>query len=133
MSNVHTKATVIILDGNDISEHCNGSNLARTGDSHDLTTYGKDSHVFGGGLKNGTAQISGFYDTSTSTGPRAVIEPLLATTVPFIRRVEGTGSGKPQDSVNVVVTSYTETSPVADYVTWSADLQLSDDVNTTAQ
>jgi len=133
MTAVHTKATVIKLGASNVSQYCNSSTFGRTADSHDLTTYGKDDHVYGGGLGDGTAQIGGIYDSTAVTGPRAVIEPLIGTTIVYTRQVEGTGSGKPQDVVNAVVKGYVETSPVAGYVTWSADLQLSDAINSTPQ
>jgi hypothetical protein len=135
MTRVHSKNTVIIIDGNDISVHCNTSEFSRTVDSHDVTTYGASNHVYDGGLGDGTASIGGFYDNTVSTGPRAVLEPIIEgkTVVPYVRRVEGTGTGKPQDAVNVLVTSYVESSPVADFVTWTAELQLSGDVVPTTQ
>lgn len=130
----HTKDTFISVDGDDLSTFVTTSQLEKTADSHDVTTYGKDSHVFAPGLKNGTATMSGLYDTTANTGPRGVLEPLIgAAAVTLIRRPEGTGSGKPQDSVDVLITKYVETAPVADYATWSCDMQLSDDVTTTAQ
>lgn len=133
MAFIHGKNTVITLDGDDLSTYTTTSNFEKSSDSHDVTTYGKDAHVFAGGLLNGTATMSGIYDSTASTGPRAVIEPLVGTNVTLIRRPEGTGSGLPQDSVNVLVTKYTETNPVADMVTWSCDMQLSDDINSAAQ
>jgi hypothetical protein len=57
----------------------------------------------------------------------------VGTVVPFLHQPEGTGSGKPQDVVDALVTKYTQTHPVADYVTWAVDLQFSDDVNSTPQ
>lgn len=132
MAFVHGKKTYISLNAVDLSTFCNTSNLERSADSHDVTTYGKDSHVFQGGLLNGTASIGGVYDNGTS-GPRDTIEPLIGTTVTLVRRTEGTGSGLPQDSVSVVVLKYTETNPVADYIQWSADLQLTDEVTSTNQ
>jgi hypothetical protein len=133
MAFVHGKNTFISLDGDNLSTFTNTSEFGRTADSHDVTTYGKNSHVYAGGLLDGTASMSGVYDNTASTGPRAVIEPLLGTNVTLIRRPEGTGSGLPQDSVTVLVMNYTETSPVADMVTWNCEMQLSDDVNSTAQ
>lgn len=133
MTFVHGKNTVIKLDGNDLSAFTNESELTRSADSHDVTTYGKDSHVYQGGLKDGSASASGIYDSTMSSGPRAVIKPLVGTVVPLVRQPEGAGSGLPQDTVDVLVTEYVETAPVADMVTWSASLQLSDDVDTTAQ
>ncbi len=130
---IHGKNTYISLDANDLSAFTNSSELARKADTHDVTTYGKDSHVYQGGLLDGTSKAEGVYDNTAVTGPRAVIEPLIGQTVELIRRPEGTGTGKPQDKVDVVVMGYTESSPVADMVKWSVDLQCSDDVDTTPQ
>jgi hypothetical protein len=129
----HGKDTFISLGGDDLSQYVTTSELNRTADTHDVTTYGKGSHVYTGGLKDGTATMSGIYDNTAGTSPRAVIQPLLGTTVELIRQTEGTGAGRPQDKVDVVVNSYVETNPVADMVTWSCEMQLSDDVDTTAQ
>lgn len=129
----HGKNTVVTLDGDSLTAYSNNSQLEFTADSHDVTTYGKNAHVFAGGLKNGTATISGFYDTTAMTGPRAVIKPLVGTVVELIHQPEGAGSGKPQDKVDVLVTKYSQTHPVADMVTWTVDLQFSDDVDSAAQ
>lgn len=133
MGKQHGKDTVVTLGGFDLTQYSNNSQLEFTGDSHDITTYGKNAHVFRGGLKNGTATISGFYDTTAVTGPRAVLKPMVMTNVQLIHRPEGTGAGKPQDKVDVLVTKYTQTHPVADMVTWAVDLQFSDDVDSTPQ
>ncbi len=133
MTFVHGKNTFISLNAVNLSTFCNTSNLGRTSDSHDVTTYGRDEHVYTGGLKDGTSSIGGIYDNTAGTGPRPTIEPLIGTVVTLIRRVEGTGSGKPQNSVSVLVTNYVETNPVADMITWTAELQLSGPVNNAAQ
>lgn len=132
MAFVHGKDTFISLNASDISAFCNTSTFTRTADSHDVTTYGNSDHVYVGGLGDGTASIGGTYDNG-ATGPRDVIEPLIGTVVTLIRRPEGTGSGKPQDSVQALVTNYVETNPVAEMVTWSAELQLSGAVTSTNQ
>ena len=106
--------------------------VKRSADSHDVTCFGATAHAFAGGLENGTITLSGTYD-DTSGGPRATIEPLLATSVTFVYKPEGTGSGKPQDSVSVVVTAYEETAAAADMVKWAATLQLTGAVTTTDQ
>lgn len=133
MSFVHGKDTFISLDGDDLSTYTNTSELNQTADSHDVTCYGKTAHVYEGGLKDGKATMGGIYDNTASVGPRPVIQPLLGTKVTLIRRPEGTGSGKPQDTAFVVVVGYVETNPVADMVTWSCDLQLSDAVTGSSQ
>lgn len=130
---VHGKGTYVSLDGDDLSAFSNNVEYNRSGDSHDVTTFGKNSHVYQGGLGDGEATITGVYDNTALTGPRGVIEPLIGTVVPLVYRPEGTGSGKPQDTVNALVTAYNEAAPVADMVTFTVELQFSDDVATTAQ
>lgn len=132
MAFVHSKDTYVSLGGDDLSAFTNSTTYNRSADSHDVTTYGKNSKVYAGGLKDGTVTIGGTYDSSV-TGPRAVVQPLLGTTVEFVFRPEGTGTDKPQDTVDVVVTAYNESSPVADMVQWTAELQMSDDVASTSQ
>lgn len=133
MAPVHGKNTVIILNGSDLSVFCDSSEHHKKPDVHDLTTYGKDAHVKQGGLLDGNGSIGGIYDSSTGTGPRAVINPLVGQNVTYTRRVEGTGAGRPQDTVNVVVGEYVETDPVADYVRWTLALDYSDTINSTPQ
>ena len=133
MSFVHSKSTFFSINGADLSTYTNQSAFTRGADIHDLTTYGKDDHVNAGGLGVSSGSASGLYDSSASAGPRGVLEPLVGQTVTMIRRPEGTGSGKPQDSVSVVVGQYVETSPVADYVAWSVELTGSDSVTSSVQ
>lgn len=132
MAFVHGKNTVVTLNAVDLSAYTDASELTRSADIHDVTTYGKNSHVKVGGLLDGKGSLSGTYDSAVG-GPRATIEPLIGTNVTLIRKPEGTGTGKPQDSVSVVVGEYTETNPVADMVKWSVSLELSDEVTTTTQ
>lgn len=132
MAKKHGRFTTFTLAGSPVWGYANSSQKEFTGDSHDVTTYGKNSHVFSGGLKNGTATIGGFYD-DTVAGPAAVIKPLVMTVVEFIHRPEGDGSGRPQDKVQALILKYNETAPVADMVTWTCDLQFSDDVDSTPQ
>lgn len=132
MAFVHGKNTYISLNSVDLSAFVKSSEFSRDADTHDVTTYGKGSKVYNGGLLDATFSMDGVYDSGTS-GPRDTIEPLIGTTVTLIRRPEGTGSGLPQDSVSVVVKSYVETNPVDDMVTWSCECQCSDDITSTNQ
>ena len=132
MTFVHGKNTYISLNAVDLSAFCNTSSFERGSDKHDVTCYGKNDHVFSGGLGNNNASMGGVYDNGAA-GPRDTIEPLVGTVVTLIRRPEGTGSGLPQDSVSVLVTKYVESSPVADMVTWSCEMQCSDAVTSTNQ
>jgi hypothetical protein len=129
----HGKDTFVSVDGDNLSAYTNTSEFTKSGDSHDVTTYGKDSHVYAGGLLDGGFTMAGTYDNTASTGPRAVLNPLVGTVVTVIRQPEGTGASLPQDSFSGLLTKYMESSPVADMVSWSAEFQISDDVNSAAQ
>lgn len=133
MSTVAAKRLVVLLNGTDLSQYTDSSEHHKKPDIIDKTTYGADAHVKEGTLLDGNGSIGGIYDTSAVSGPRALINPLIGQTVTYIRRPEGTGSGKPQDSVSVVVGEYVETAPVADIVRWTLALEYSDDIDSTAQ
>lgn len=133
MTFVHARNTFLSLAGFDLSQYCDSSELSKEADEHDVTTYGKQAHVVSGGLLSSTANVGGIYDNTAGTGPRAVIRPLVGTNVALIRRPEGTGTGKPQDSVTVHVKKYVESNPVADMVRWTAELTGSDTITSTTQ
>lgn len=129
----HGKSTVIKFATKDVSQYTQESELDRGADEHDVTGYGLDDHVVQGGLKKGNGSASGTYDNTAVTGPRAALEPLIGTTVAFIRQPEGTGSGKPQNSCQVLITGYKETNPVTDMIKWEVRFTVSGPVNNAAQ
>jgi hypothetical protein len=132
MSRVHGSNTVLLVDGNDLTAFTSDSEIDRKADFHDVTPYGATAHIKDGGLEDGSGTMSGtFYDDAT--GPRAVLEPLTGTKVTLVRRPAGTGTGKPQDSVDVVITGYKETAPSAGMISWVATFELADAVDATAQ
>lgn len=128
----HGKDAYVSLNAVNLSAFCNNTDLGREADEHDVTTYGKSAHVYSGGLLDGSVTIAGVYDDGASS-PEAVIEPLLGTVVAFVYRPEGTGSGKPERSGQVLVKNYEETAPVADMISWSCELQLSDTLTKSTQ
>lgn len=128
----HSKHTVIIIDGNDISEFCNTSNFEKSAKTDETTTYGKDAEVYDPTLTSGAFGCGGTYDDA-ETGPRAVLLPLVGTKVVIQHRPEGTGSGLPQDTFDAVITKYNESAPVAGYRTWACEVQPSDDIDDTPQ
>jgi hypothetical protein len=133
MTFIHGKNTVVKVATKDLSAYTDSSELEIGADTHDTTTYGNNSHRKSGGLLDGSFKMSGTYDSTAVTGPRAALKPLIGTTVAVIRQPEGAGSTKPQDSFNAVVGKYVETSPVADMVKWSCEFEIDGDVNSAAQ
>lgn len=132
MAFIHGKNTYVSLNGTDLSTFTRSTTYNQEYDTHDVTTYGKTRKVYIGGLGDGTVTLEGWYSDS-SNNPRDVIVPLMGTNVTFTFRPEGTGSGKPQDSMDVVVGSYNESNPVDNVIQWTCELQMSDSVTVTGQ
>lgn len=131
---VHSKDTEVTWAAQDISTHCNTSTYTRGATTEELTHYGDDDEVHGANQRNGKYAAGGHYEQKvTATSPKAVIEPTVGTTVTIVRKPEGTGTGKPQETFSLVVTSYVETAPVKGYILWSAEGTVSGPIVTTNQ
>lgn len=133
MAASHGRRTVIVANTKDISTFCTTSELKRGADKHDLTGYNVDDQVVDGGIRRHGFTAEGWYDTSVTAGPRAVFRPAVGTVIPFIRRPEGTGSGKPQEAFSGLVEDYTETNPVNDFVRWKVTVTPSGPIADTVQ
>lgn len=133
MAKVKGTSLVLKWGSDDISQYTNTSDFNMTADVENVSGYGVTSNVYGATLKDGTFTCGGVYDSTASTGPRAVIQDTVGTTVEITRQPEGTGSGKPQDVFDLVVNAYTESAPVAGHIAWTAGGQISGDVDSTAQ
>lgn len=132
MAFTHGKDTFVSFGGFDLSSFSKSTDWEKSADVHDVTCYGKNSKVFRGGLKDGKCSISGNYD-NTLAGPHDVLMNLVGTNAILLYRTEGTGSGRPEESVDCTLKSYKQTSPVADYVSWTAEFQFSDDITSANQ
>lgn len=142
MAFVHGKGTVILVAGfsspapsgsHDISIYVTTSTMTRGADDHDVTTYGKNDHVHQGGLITGQFTMQGIYDSSTTAGPRYLLAKVFPQVGTITRRPEGTGSGKPEEVFQALMTNYSETNPVADMISWQADFTVSDAVTFNTQ
>lgn len=132
MPTTHSKKTVVIIAGNDISTVTTDSNRKRGAGTEDNTTYGKDDIVKDPTQRTGEFGCNGKYYDGPA-GPRAILDPLVGTKVNIKYRPEGTGSGLPQDSFDAVITGYEETAPVAGYRLWTLTTEPSDAWDTTPQ
>lgn len=142
MAFVHGKNTVVTLSGmsgpasgsHDISAYVDTSKWGFGADSHDVTTYGKNDHVFAPGLKVGSFTMGGTYDNTLVTNtPWFVMAQATGQTCTIVLKPEGTGTGKPSHSFTAVLTDYGQTAPVADMVKWESTFTVSDAVTSSIQ
>lgn len=135
----HGKDTRLTIGAIDVSDFANTSELGRKGETHNVTVYGSASYPDGRkpneyhpGLVDATFKCGGVYDMTEGTGT-AALKGTVGTKTTLVRQALGTGTGKPTETVDIIVTDYTETSPVADMVTWQLEAQCSGVIAETAQ
>lgn len=128
MAFIHGKNTFVSVNAADLSAFTNSSELKREGDKHDVTCFGQVAHKYQSGLTDGTFAMKGVYDDGPTT-PQTVLMGLLGGgLVELVYRPEGTGSGKPHYTFDVIVTTYEETGEVAEMIKWAAECQISEAV-----
>jgi predicted secreted protein len=111
-----------------IGVNLTSSSLNWSNDQHDTTTYGQTGHTFVAGLTNATIDLAGFWDDTASTGSATVLDSLvglLSTTVAWEWGPEGNGSGDVKYSGEAILVNVNHSAPVADLVTFTAQLQVS--------
>ena len=126
MGFIAAKDAYLSVNGVNISQYLNSIESNRKVDSIDTTTFGQLGHTYQGGLTDGTLSCGGLYD-DTSGGPKAVLEPLMqgGQLAAVVYRPEGTGSGRPQQTCNVLVSTYVESSALNDMIKFTTELQIS--------
>lgn len=134
MAFTHGRLTVVIINAVDLSVFTDSTEENDGIDTHDVTAYGAVRKAYASGLGDGTFSIGGTHDNGVA-GPRAVLKPIMAAgvDVQFTYRPEGTGVGKPQNRVQVIVKSFKSSSPVADMCKWTSELQMTGVLDETDQ
>jgi hypothetical protein len=136
MAFIHGKNTVVKLNAVDLSTYTESTDFNDGVTVEKITTYGptRTRESYGASLGDGKITLKGTYDDGAS-GPAKTIQPLMdaGTAVTFLFQPKGTGAGKPQQSVSVIVTAFNVSSPVAGYSKWTAELQMSGDITRTDQ
>jgi hypothetical protein len=133
---VHGKHTLLKVNAVDLSGYTDTTDVDRTKSTDVVTAYGPtvESDSFIAGLGTGKVTHAGTYATDAA-GPAKTLEPLLeaGTVVAWIFQPAGAGTGKPQKTCNVIVTSFKTSHPVNGKVKWSCELTMSGEVDNTAQ
>lgn len=127
---IHGKNTFWSVNGVDLSTFGESTDITDGVAIHKVTTYGpnRTRESKAGGLGDGKITVKGTHDSGLGS-PRKVLKPLMdaRVEVPYLFRHQGTGSGKSQLSVNVLVSEYKESSPVNDMIKWTCELEMSGD------
>lgn len=131
MAFLHGKGTKVLFHKYDLSSFLNDSSFSRNLETGETTTYGKNSKTYIVGQGDGTVSLSGMFDASAG----AVDEVLSLALVAGADSVASIGTsgftlGNAVMMINSVQNSYEVSSPVADVVSVSAELQSNGDMDT---
>lgn len=128
----HGKNAVFKLDNSsgtlvDLSAYLDEASMPRSIETGETTTFGSSAKTYITGLSDATISLSGKFDSTLDSHMSGIISALSAGTidsVSFEYGAEGSASGRVKYSGEAVVTSYEVSSPVADVVTCSIELQV---------
>lgn len=128
MAFVHGKDSAFKLDNasgtlTDISTYVNSVDFPETADVAETTTLGDSSKSYIVGLKDATLSIAGLWDSTVDGILGAVVGQ--SATLSFEYSPEGTTGGNIKYTGECILTSYSQSSPVGDVVSYSADFQVS--------
>jgi hypothetical protein len=124
----HGKNAALTLNTKDLSTFLDNLDISFDLDTADTTAFGSTWKSSIGGVPSGKVDISGFYDPTATTGPGAVLFPLVTagTAVTALVYPGGTASGQTLYTITTgaIVTSYSESSPVGGVVSFKASIQV---------
>ena len=124
----HAKNAALTLNTKDLSTFMDNLDLSFDLDTSDTTAFGSTWKSSLAGVPSGKFDISGFYDPTATTGPGAVLFPLVVagTAVTGLLYPGGTASGQILYTITTgcIVTSYAESSPVGGIVSFKASVLI---------
>jgi hypothetical protein len=123
---VHGSKSSFNINAKDISVYVDNVDFTNTFDMAETSTFGSTAKSYIGGLTDAVFAIAGKWDPTATTGPDAVLDPLIgAAQSAFIYGPQGTTTGNVKYSGNAICTNYKVTSPIGGVVTFTADFQVS--------
>lgn len=129
----HGKFAEISVNSVDLSAFCDSAELSIDVDTAETSTFGDTYKSHLAGLAGATIELSGNYDPTAVSGPSAVLMALIgAAAFPVEYHPGGNTAGQREHTFNAILTSYSESSPVGDKVTFSASLLVDGAVTTGA-
>lgn len=132
MAFIHGKNTVVKWGAVDLSTFTESTDVNDGTEAEEVTTYGptRTRKSYGGSLGDGTITCTGTSDDGAA-GPAKTLQPLMdaGSPVTFTFQPKGTGVGRPQLVVDVIITAFNVTSPVGGYSKWTCEMQMSGAVN----
>lgn len=130
---IHGKDTAFSLEDSAgttlrvLDPYLNSVEFTRSNDTHDVTCFGAEGHVFVTGLTDGSISLEGFWDKTALVGTATVLDGLVDLDTPtlgFEYGPEGRTTGQVKYSGECILEDLQYSSSVSDVVNFSASLQI---------
>jgi hypothetical protein len=123
----HGKSAEVWVGTNNLSGYLDQADKSTDVDTAETSVFGLGWKTFIAGLIGTNLSLAGVYDGTASTGPAAILETCIANGTAWTWKFfpGGSATGQRLHSFSALVTNYSEASPVADKVTFSASVLAS--------
>ena len=119
----HGKRTVVLMNGTDMSPFLNEATQTQSIETAETTTFADSDKTYVTGLGDGTISTSGLFDSTAGASNDVMTGALGQEDNTFTVLPEGATAGARSIIANGQLTSYDVSSPVADVVSISAEIQ----------
>lgn len=119
----HGKRTVVLMNGTNMSPFLNEATQTQSVETAETTTFADNDKTYITGLGDGTISTSGLFDSTAGASNDVLTGALGLEDNTFTVLPEGATLGAESVIANGQLTSYDVSSPVADVVSISAEIQ----------
>ena len=119
----HGKKTAVLLNSTDMSPFLNEATTTQEIETAETTTFSDDDKTYIVGLADGTISTSGLFDSTAGASDEVLNGTLGNEDNTFTVLPEGNVNGRRAILANGQLTSYEISSPVADVIAISAEVQ----------
>lgn len=119
----HGKRTEVLFNGTDMSPFLNEATTTQEIETAETTTFANDDKTYIVGLADGTISTSGLFDSSAGASNEVLNGMIQQDDNTFTVLPEGSARTNRAILANGMLTSYEISSPVADVVAISAEIQ----------
>lgn len=126
------KSSQLTINTKDISPYVTDVSFEQDNDVLDTTCYGSTNHTYVAALVDAKMTVQGLWDKTALVGSHTVFQSMVGTAAgyAFVWGPEGSTTGNVKHSGTAILESYTESSPVADLVKFTATLRVSGAITT---
>lgn len=132
MTAIHGKDTAVLIDEFDVTAYFNSAETSSSTDTAETTSFGASTKSYIIGMSEGSFDLSGLFDDTSTTGSAAVIEGILTAAATPVVTVHQNGNaiGEQSQIMRARASSYSITSPISDVSSLSASFTASADSDT---